>query len=177
MKFLKPIKKAVKSVKNFPYRLRVYNKNFKRLDQRKKDYWLINVDGTELKPINVDKNGDMQKLQYKDDNGKKTCAITSKPMFLKGRELYFTRDGFKGTMAINKDTLLDTDVYKLVDKDDDGYNGDITSLKGSKEVLRELNKGTRLKKLLQQSSFPVHMVMAYIGVGVAIGIIVSQYFM
>lgn len=168
------ISKVFKKVKNFPYRLTITNKNVKPFTTRNTNKkWLIRVDGSDLKPIQVKKDGDMRKLEYDD----KTCAITSKPLYLNGREIYFTRDGFKGTMAINKDTLLDTDVYKLKDNNDNGYNGDIDSLKGSKRVLKELNKGTRLLKLLKDNSLPLHLMMAYVGVGVAIGIIVAQYWM
>ena len=174
------VKNVIDKIRNNPYRLRIVNTDEKTLDDRVHDTYLIRVDGSELKPIKVEKNGDMRKLTYKDDSSSKTCAITSKPLYLNGREFYFTRHGYKGTMAINKDTLLDTDAYRLKDgseERDNGFDGDIEELKGSKEVLHEMNKGTRLKKLLQKQDIPVSRMLAYIGAGAGIGLFIAQYFL
>lgn len=70
--------------------------------------FLILIDGQDTTPIEVDKHGDDMVLEYED----KYCAITSKPLLIDGNQFYFSRDGFLGTMALNKDTLLAGDLYQ-----------------------------------------------------------------
>lgn len=76
-------------------------------DTERKVYLAI-VDGEDTDVRIVRKNGDDMVLEY----GDKACAITSKPVLLGNHQLYFTKNGFQGTMALNKDTLLAGDVYQ-----------------------------------------------------------------
>lgn len=54
--------------------------------------------------------------EFEDDllleDGDKHIAITSKPLIIEGNRFYYTKPGFQGTMALNKDTLLAGDVYQ-----------------------------------------------------------------
>lgn len=70
--------------------------------------YLVTLDGLEARPREVEKHGDDMVLEY----GDKACPITSKPIEIEGNQFYFTRDGFLGTMSLNKDTLLSGDVYQ-----------------------------------------------------------------
>lgn len=70
--------------------------------------FLVKLDGNDTSVIEVNKKGDDLMLEWDD----KVCAITSKPLVVGGNHFYFTRDGFLGTMALNKDTLLAGDVFK-----------------------------------------------------------------
>lgn len=70
--------------------------------------YLAIVDGQDTEVKKVRKHGDDLVLEYED----KACALTSKPLLIGNHQLYFTKNGFQGTMAINKDTLLSGDVYQ-----------------------------------------------------------------
>lgn len=70
--------------------------------------FLAIVDGMDTTVKEVQKHGDDMVLEYED----KYCAITSKPMLIEGNQLYLTKNGFLGTMALNKDTLLGGDVFQ-----------------------------------------------------------------
>lgn len=77
-------------------------------DLKKEDHiMLVVIDGDDIEVKKAKKEADDLALTYED----KQCAITSKPLVTDGLQWYFTRPGFLGTMAINKDTLLQGDLY------------------------------------------------------------------
>lgn len=86
--------------------------NPKKEDHSGRVYLCI-VDGMDTTVKEVEKSGDDMVLQYED----KYCAITSKPLLIEGNQLYFTKHGFVGTMALNKDTLLGGDVFQETNED------------------------------------------------------------
>jgi len=97
------------------------------------------IHGTDSTVFEAEERADDMILEY---DGKH-CAITSKPLMIEGNRLYFTKNGFVGTMAYNKDTLLSGDLYqpskgsrkRTISKDInlDEYDLDINS-KGLKET-------------------------------------------
>lgn len=130
--------------------------------------YLIHVDGQFTEYSRVREVGDDNALVYQRDGVEHECTITSHPLIINGTKLYFTRDGFKGTMALNEDTLLASDIY-------DPDNEEISSLKGSKATQRQSNKGQRARKLLSPQGMPKDQLLLALGAGAAIGIMIMQY--
>lgn len=75
--------------------------------EREDHVMLVVIDGDDTTVKKAKKEADDLALTYED----KQCAITSKPIMTDGLQWYFTRPGFLGTMALNKDTLLHGDLY------------------------------------------------------------------
>jgi len=164
-----PLGTVKKLKKKFPYTVG------KRKDLEPKTY-LITIEGNTWRKEKV--------TQEPDDNciiveGDKECAKTSEPVIdQNGDHYYFTRDGFKGTMALNEDTLLAGDQYKPSKgntEEDDGYKGEIESLIGSKKTLKTMNESKRARKLLQPQSVDRTEMLTYIGLGVGAGFMIAQY--
>lgn len=88
--------------------------------------FLTIVDGMDSTVKEVTKHGDDMVLEYED----KYCAITSKPLLIEGNQIYLTKNGFIGTMALNRDTLLGGDVFQ--------QSTDAVERKISKDVNLEL---------------------------------------
>lgn len=101
------LKAVIKKIKRaIPYR--ITRRTPELADKEKRNVYLAILEGGEARDVKeVNKKGDDMVLEYND----KECAITSKPLRINGTELYFTRDGFLGTMPLNKHTLLEGDVY------------------------------------------------------------------
>lgn len=88
-------------------KLRIEGYNY---DVRKDDNYvfLCVMDGQVIDEIiEVEKLGDDLVLKYDD----KHCAITSKPLVIRGTQIYFTKHGFTGTIPLNEATLLAGDIY------------------------------------------------------------------
>lgn len=102
--------------------------------------YVIKLDGQDSEVYEAKKFGDDLVLEYNDVE----CAITSKPILIEGNQFYFTKDGFIGTMALNKDTLLSGDVYqpslerktRKISKDVD-FNKLGIDIENSKKVVNE----------------------------------------
>lgn len=130
-------KAVIRKIKGLvPYR--VTRKTPELEDTDKRRVYLAILEGSEARDvIEVEKHGDDMVLEYKD----KECAITSKPLRVNGTQLYFTRDGFLGTMPLNKHTLLEGDVYHpskdsvTIDIGDDAIN------RTEQEFIEELDLG------------------------------------
>lgn len=146
------------------------------------DTLLIVIDGTDGRPIWADKDSDDRRLIFEEDGKAQECKILSKPFEIGDTDIYFTRDGFKGTMALNKDTLLDADVYtqnetldaeNLDKNDDDGYYGEIESLVGSKATLKSSNEALRERKLLTPQSMSTTKTLMILGSGTAVGLVLA----
>lgn len=139
---------------------------------------LMILEGASARIYEVDKFGDDKKLEYEEDGSSQECKITSKPIIVDDEEWYFTRDGFKGTMALNDDTLLSADVYQPSEKgsedDDDGWSGDIEELKGSKATLKESNRGIRMRKLLKPEGMDKQTLLLAMGTGAFVGFMISK---
>lgn len=140
---------------------------------------LIVVDGSNGRVIRAEKDGDDQALTYEENGKPMECKITSKPLNVEETEMYFTKDGYLGTMALNKDTLLDADIYDEADEIDGeaGYTGDIESLVGSKATLRKSNEAKRLRQLLTPQKMDRQKLLLTLGAGAGIGFVVAQYMM
>jgi len=197
----------IKSKRNIPYKIdrnndgitikRVDNRFNPKNNEQEDRIYLVILEGQDTVIKEVKKHGDDMTLEY----GDKVCAITSQPLLVGGSQFYFTKHGFLGTMALNKDTLLAGDVYqpsmdskerkiskdidldkldfdiedKAVKEEDDHFVvenselGDVATLHGSKKTLKEMNKAKRIRKLLQPTKMDKKMIIAYIGLGTAIG--------
>lgn len=95
-------------------KLNIQDTSFDPRDDREKGrVFLVIVDGMDTTIKEVDKHGDDMVLEYED----KYCAITSKPLLVGETQMYFTKDGFLGTMALNRDTLLGGDVFQQQSED------------------------------------------------------------
>lgn len=138
--------------------------------------YIVEVTGQDTQVYEATEKSDDMTLEYEKDNEQVECAITSLPMLIGRNHFYYTRDGFKGTMALNEDTLLSSDKY-IPNKDggDDGHNGEISSLEGSKRTLRQQNEAKRMRKLLEPQSLDTSTIMLYLGAGAFIGVILSRY--
>lgn len=147
--------------------------------------YLVNVKGQDTETYVMEEDTDMQTLYYKDEHGKKECAIASKPTLveLQGTQhrIYFTRDGIQTTISLHKDTLLKSDKYKPAtgedQKEDDGMSGELTSIEGSKRVLHEQNKAQRMLKLMQPQEISRKKQLLYLGAGASLGMIITRYMM
>lgn len=137
---------------------------------------LMILEGASGRHHKVDKYADDKKLEYTEDGNDQECKISSKPIIIDGEEWYFTRDGFKGTMALNEDTLLSADVYQPSEEgeEDDGWSGDIEQLKGSKATLKESNRAIRLRKLLKPQGMDKQTLLLTLGSGAFLGFIIAQ---
>lgn len=132
--------------------------------------YVILVDGQDTQVKQAERRADDRLLVYED----KHCAITSKPLLIEGNRFYFSKHGFKGTMALNEDTMLAADSYQpSKGSDSDKEDGDV-SLEGSKKTLRELNEATRVRKLLQYDGLDKQTLLLAIGSGVAVGFILAK---
>lgn len=136
------------------------------------DTLLIVIDGSEGRPVWADKDSDDQRLLFEEDGMAQECKITSKGLKIGSTNVYFTRDGFKGTMAVNKETLLDADVYKP-EADGDGFKGDIEELLGSKATLRSSNEALRERKLLKPQKMSRGKILMTLGTGTAVGLVLA----
>lgn len=154
----------------------------RKSDVFRPDTLLLVIDGTDARPIWTDKDADDRRLLYEEDGKAQECKILSKPLEIGNTDIYFTRDGFKGTMALNKDTLLDADVYtnkkavedgKLEKDGDDGYYGEIESLVGSKATLKSSNEALRERKLLTPQSMSTTKTLMILGSGTAVGLVLA----
>lgn len=76
-------------------------------DEQEDRTYLITVDGQDTRVREVKEDSEDMAIEYEDQQ----MAITSKPLLIDGSRFYFTKDGFLGTMALNRDTMLDSDVY------------------------------------------------------------------
>lgn len=146
------------------------------------DTMLIVVDGTDGRVIWADKEADDRRLLYEEDGNAQECKITSKPLEIGSTDVYFTRDGFKGTMALNKDTLLDADVYSKPEElieanelknNDENWKGEIESLVGSKATLKSSNEALRERKLLTPQKMSKGQLLMTLGSGTALGLIIA----
>lgn len=142
---------------------------------------LLKVNGQYLEPY------DDKSIEFDMDRscitieGDKECTISTKPLIRDNEHIYFTRDGLKCTMALNKDTLLSADAYKPPSEIEDltdvekNLKGQIEDLTGSKKKLKDMNEAKRASKLLEPQSVDKSMMLAYIGAGVGIGFMIAQY--
>lgn len=89
-----------------PYKLEKVDTGYKP-DVKDDKIFLVYIDGATTEVEQVEKDGDSMTLT----DGDKHIALTSNPLVINGTQLYFTKNGFKGTMALNRDTLLAGDVY------------------------------------------------------------------
>lgn len=161
---------------------RKINRKMRKSEVFRPNTLLIVIDGTDGRPIWADKDADDRRLIYEEDGKAQECKILSKPFEIGDTDIYFTRDGFKGTMALNKDTLLDADVYtqknsvdidKLEGSEDDGYYGEIESLVGSKATLKSSNEALRERKLLTPQSISKGKLLMTLGSGTAVGLVLA----
>jgi len=70
---------------------------------------LVEVDGKDTSTHEAYKVADGMALEY--ETGVKLCAITSEPLLVGGTQMYFTKPGYLGTIALNEETLLAGDVF------------------------------------------------------------------
>lgn len=155
---------------------------------------LIVVDGADARVIWPEKESDDRRLMYKEDGEDMECKITSKPIIVDDTHLYFTRDGFKGTMALNKHTLLDSDAYSKIEDiqaismtDEQGESliteedstedwiGQIESLAGSKATLETSNRALRERALLKPQKMSKTQLLLAVGTGVGVGLIIGTW--
>lgn len=179
------------------------------LEEDKNEVIVITIQGATTEVHRGQKKAEDMLIEY---GGDKQMGITSRPLVIGGNEIYFTRNGYYGTQAINKDTLLAGDIYKPskekktfelpvdqvdiedLDVDDEDYEiiedegqefykiqgnyeiGSVESLMGSKVTLKKMNKGQRIRKLLEPSKLDKQRLILAIGAGVGAGYYLAQYY-
>lgn len=139
---------------------------------------LLILEGTSGRLHDTNKFADDKKLEFEEDGKTQEVKITSKPHIIDNEEWYFTRDGFKGTQALHKETLLSADVYQPdkeeSENEDKGWSGEIEQLKGSKATLKESNRAIRLRKLLKPQGMDKQTLLLTLGSGAFLGFVIAQ---
>ena len=168
------------------YRVQPYRKDKQTpVDFSKEFTYLVTIEGEDMNAQKVKRDAENQRLLWSTEDGEYECKITSDPIVIDNTHLYFTRAGFLGTMALHKDTLLDSDKYSAPETalDDDadeedkaqGWEGEV-ELSGSKETLRTSNEALLEQKLLKPSSMDKTKMIGLIAAGAIIGFVVATQY-
>lgn len=210
-KYLEKLRDIVTGIKRkLPFKVEYKNPQLD-LEEEENNILVVSIDGSTSEIYRGKKKSEDRLIEY---DGNKQMAICSQPLIVGGNQLYFTRAGYYGSQAINKDTLLSGDIYKPstekrifelpknetdieqfddiaeedyeVTQDDSGNEvykiegnyeiGSVESLMGSKVTLKKMNKGQRIRKLLEPSKMDRQRLILSLCAGAGIGYYLAQYY-
>lgn len=132
---------------------------------------------------------DDRMLYYREGGSWRCVVVASKPITVNGGRVYFTKDGMRCTLALNKYTLLKSDAYtpaqgKADEKhapepseleEIEGYTDiEITGLEGSKRTLYEATKAKILQKMLREQKIDKKQLVFHLAGGALLGIVIAE---